>query len=481
MVNRSRILPLLFVIALIVAACASDDGDDGSAADDNDVTESADDEAPSDEDAGDDDDGEGEDEPDPVEVSGELFAFGFGYETGDEIAQVRVDHFREQYPDVDIEFSESGFDEQAFLSGLASDDPPDLVNIPRNQIGTYIARGVLSPLDECIAQEGVDMGVYYDGALSQVTVDGSHYAFPEFFNSRVWILNDAAFEDAGLDPESIDLSDWEALQDANEQLTVVEDGAPTRLGLDPKLPEFLPLWSWANGAPMISEDGLEANLTDPGVIEALEIANEFHEPAGGRTTFLDFRDTWDFFGGDNQYAADQLAGMPMEQWYLNVLAGASPDVEITVRPFETPDGEPITWADGNSWAIPTASQNPEAACAFAATMTHADTWIAAAESRAATRAEAGEPNTGVYTGNADADDVIFSELVDLSDMPVFERAVQTVIDNQENAFGLPPSPASAEFESAWQDAVNEVMTGADPATALETAQQEAQSAIDSAG
>lgn len=91
-----------------------------------------------------------------------------------------------------------------------------------------------------------------------------------------------------------------------------------------------------------------------------------HEPAGGRTALPDFRDTWDFFGAGDQYATDQLGGMPVEQWYVNVLAGVSPDdVDITVRPCETPDGEPITWSDGNSWAIPTQSQNPEAACALA--------------------------------------------------------------------------------------------------------------------
>jgi multiple sugar transport system substrate-binding protein len=419
--------------------------------------------------------------PAGAEVSGELFAFGFGYETGDQVAQVRVDVFREQYPDVAIEFSESGFDGQGFLAALASGDPPDLVNLPRNEIGTYIARGVLEPLDECIEQQGVDTSVFYEGALSQVTVDDTIYAFPEFFNTRVWILNNAAFEEAGLDPATIDLSDWDALAAANEQLTRVENGELTRIGLDPKLPEFLPLWAWANGAPLISEDGLTAQLDAPGVVEAVEATAAWHEPAGGRATFLDFRDTWDFFGAENQYATDQLAGMPMEQWYLNVLAENSPDVEITVRPFETREGEPITWADGNSWAIPTASENKEAACAFAATMTNADTWIAAAEARAETRAEEGLPNTGVYTANSAADEVIFSEIVDLSDMPTFAEAVQVVVDNQANAFGMPPSPAAAEFQTAYQDAVNSVLEGTDPAEAMAAAQEEAQSAIDDAG
>jgi multiple sugar transport system substrate-binding protein len=461
---------LVGAAVLVVAGCGDDDEEEsGSGGDEGAATEE-----PTQEDAGGESRGE--------EPSGELYAFGFGYDTGDEIAQVRVDRFRDLHPDVQVSFSESGFEEQPCLSALAGDDPPDVVNIPRNELGTYAARGVLMPLDECIEAEGVNMSVFYDAAVDQVTIDGSVYAFPEFFNTRVWILNDQAFEDAGLDPETVDLSDWEGLAEVNEQLTRMEGDRLERIGLDVKLPEFLPLWAWGNGAPMMSEDGRESLLDDPGVAEALELTVPLHEPAGGRTTFLDFRDTWDFFGADNQYANDQLGGMPMEQWYLNVLAGSSPDVAITVRPFETRDGEPITWSDGNSWAIPRTSTNPEAACAFARTMTETDTWIEAAQVRADARAEEGAPNTGVYTGNREADETIFSDLVDLSDMPVFDEAVQVVLEVQERAFGLPPSPAAAQFDAAWRDAVNEVLSGGtDPADALQRADQDAQAAIDAAG
>ena len=52
---------------------------------------------------------------------------------------------------------------------------------------------------------------------------------------------------------------------------------------------------------------------------------------------------------------------------------------------------------------------------------------------------------------------------------------------QEVAFATPPSPAVAEFQKAWQDAVNRVLTGQmEPAEALERAQGEAQAALDKA-
>ena len=53
-----------------------------------------------------------------------------------------------------------------------------------------------------------------------------------------------------------------------------------------------------------------------------------------------FRDTWDFFGADNELVADQLAAFPMEQWYFNVLAEASPDLKITVKAFADRQGNP---------------------------------------------------------------------------------------------------------------------------------------------
>lgn len=86
---------------------------------------------------------------------------------------------------------------------------------------------------------------------------------PEFFNTRVWILNNRVFDEAGVDPMTVDLSDWDALVALNEQLTTTEGGEVTRIGIDPRLPEFLPLWSWANDAPMSARTGWPPNSTLP--------------------------------------------------------------------------------------------------------------------------------------------------------------------------------------------------------------------------
>ncbi len=472
MTRWSRLVPLLAIVMLVLAACGPSGESQSAAASEPDGSEPATSEPAASASGG---EGAG-----GMEASGELFAYGFGYETGDVIAQTRVDVFNEQYPDVDVTFSESGFDDQGFLTALASGDAPDVVNLPRNKIGTYIARGVLQPLTDCMDQAGLDPDVFYEGARNQVTVDGEMYAVPEFYNTRIWIINNAAFEDAGLDPESFDFSDWDAIAEANEAL-VSNDGGLSRIGIDPKLPEFLSMWVRAAGGQVISDDGMESLLDTPEVAEAVEFGRSLIDANGGINEFTDFRNTWDFFGANNQVAADQIGAWPMEQWYLNVLAENSPDAEITVKPFVDRDGNTVTLQDGNSWAITADTDNADAACAFITTMVAKDTWVAAAQARADQREADGLPNTGVYTANSEADDVIFNEIVDLSDYPSLQEAVQVVLDGQDTAFGFPPSPAGAEFQQALTDAVNRALSGdVDVQQALSDADAEAQDAIDAA-
>ena len=189
-------------------------------------------------------------------VSGPVSVFGFGYDTGDEIAQARIDHVRELHPGLELSFSESGWDAGGFMTSLEGSSPPDVVYIPRDVVGTFVARRTLQPVDECMATHGIDPAVFRQAALDQVTIDGQIYGFPQFSNTRLWLFNEEVMADAGLDPASFDWSDWDAIAAANEQMTQTDGDRVTRIGIDPKLPEFLPLWARANGVDLLSADGM---------------------------------------------------------------------------------------------------------------------------------------------------------------------------------------------------------------------------------
>ncbi len=412
-------------------------------------------------------------------ISGELTNIGFGM--GDEIATERVAHFQELYPDVTLNFTEGALDEQQFLTSVASGNPPDLAYMGRDILSTYAVRGALMPLTDCIANHEIDMSQYRPVAVEQVTVNGEVYGIPEFYNNIMLMINTAAVEEAGLTVDEIDTSDWEALSALNDQLTRMEDDDVTRIGFDPKLPEFFPLWVEANGSSILSEDGTTAQLNTPEAIEALEYSAGLHEAAGGRADFVAFRDTWDFFGAENQIVADQVGFWPMEQWYMNVLAGGSPDAPVAFKPFTDREGNPLSFATGSAWAIPVGSKNPEAACAFMKAVTSPEAWIRAAQKRAELRAESGAINTGVYTGNVVADEEIFTNIVTEIENETFQNGVDVILSVQENAFAIPANPAGNEFRQAWMDAVNRVLNGEQTAEeALNQAQEEAQAALDAA-
>jgi len=422
--------------------------------------------------------------------SGNIFAFGVSYDQADEIGKTRIDYFKQLNPDVKLTPSESSFDSAAFLTAMQdTNNPVDVVSMDTALISSYVARGVLAPLDECFTKMGVDpASTYYSAPLGQVTVDGKIYAAPEFLTTQNWFINQSAFTDAGLDPNTFDFSNWDTIKSANQSLLQMKGNDVSRIGIDPKLPEFFPLWAKANGVDLISADGKTAQLNSQQAVEALQFAVDLINAHGGNNPFHAFRDTWDFFGSENEFAKDQVSAFPMEQWYLSTLAGSSPDVDLVVKPFVDRQGNGLTYAEGSSLAITANSQNQDAACAFVTTMTNSDAWMKAAEARKQIRESSNppKPNTGVFTANQPANDQMFSQVNPVADMPApFGDAVQVVLDNAKNAFALPPSPANVEIffgdNSIVSQAVARALNGEDMQQVLDDANQQAQQAIDSAG
>ena len=221
------------------------------------------------------------------------------------------------------------------------------------------------------------------------------------------------------------------------------------------------------------------------MVEALEYTVGLLKAQVDRpSTFKDVREalSTDFFGPKNPIATNVLGAFVMEQWYLNVLAENSPNVDITVQPFKGRDGQPLTLATGDAWAIPKGAKNPDAACEFMKVMTATDSWVAAAQARAKTRQAEKKPFTGVYTANREAFERINTEVVKPIGNPKFDDAVKVVQSVQDAAYAIPSSGAGAEFKQAWEEAVNSVLTGEMSAQdALKQADQDAQDALDKAG
>ena len=410
--------------------------------------------------------------------SGEVLKI-FGFSGGDDVAQNREAFTKRVLAPAKVSTPPGNFDPQRFLTQWASGSIPDLVYLDRQQVATLAAKNALTPLEDCVAAQHIDLSQYNKAALKEATYNGHLYALPEFTNQRTLIVNMKAVQQAGLSQSDVSTTNWNRLAQVTKKLTVLRGGRPTRIGFDPKLPEFFILWAHANGATLLSADGLHAHLDSPKAVQALTFTKSLIDEQGGWAKFKSFRDTWDFFGAKNQVAQDQVGAWPMESWYWNVMAQNSPDVDVAAVPFTDRQGNAFTYISGNGWAIPARAKNASLACTWMKTMTSVRAWMVAATKRAAATKKAGQQFTGLYTANTVADKKILALVPKQSNE--WTNAVRTLTDVQQNAVFWPASPAGAQVQQALSDAIQRVLDGTQaPAPALKQAQTQAQQAIDSA-
>lgn len=404
-----------------------------------------------------------------------LRIYGFG--SGDDVATNRATLAKKAIAPAKLVNPDGGYDPQKFLTQLAGGNVPDLVYLDRQQVATLAAKGTLMPLQGCIDAQHIPISQYRQSALDEASYNGQLYALPEFTNQRALILNMTALKDAGVSPSQVSTTNWDQLKKVAKKLTVMKGGKLTRIGFDPKIPEFFIMWAHANGVDLMSKDGKTVHFDDPKTIEALAYTKSLIDEQGGWNKFQSFRNTFDFFGAKNPVAEDQLAAWPMESWYWNVMADNSPNAPVMAKPFTDHNGQPFTYIGGSGWAIPAKAKNPSLACTWMKTMTSVSTWLVAAQKRIASTKAAGKPFTGLYTANQVADQKILALVPKGSDQ--WSQAVQTLAAVQKNAIYWPASPGGAQAQQALNDAITRVLNGQQtPAVALKQAQKAAQSAID---
>jgi multiple sugar transport system substrate-binding protein len=412
-------------------------------------------------------------------TAGSLVIMGLG-PSGDEVKTTRI-ALATKAVDADITNPSGGFNDQQFLAAVASGNPPDLVYMPREKVGTYAAKGALQPLTNCIAKEKINLKDFRVPALREGTYAGKVFGLPEFYNNRTIYVNEDVVKAAGLTVADVSTKNWAKLKQVSKKLSDYNGGNLTRIGFDPKLPEFFPLWAKANGVDLLSKDGKKAHLDNPKVIEALTFSVGLINDQGGWGKFKAFRDTWDFFGSGNEFAKNQVGAFPYEQFYFNTLLQNSPRVNITALPFLNRKGGPINFTSGGAYAIPKGAKNFDNACKFTATMLDTNSWMAAAKARIDSLHARGFGFTGLFTANTTADLKLYNTYANTNNQTQWDKANKLNLDVQRYAFVVAPSAGGAEFQVAWTDAVNRVLAGQQtPAQALKQAQKEAQAAIDTA-
>lgn len=409
-------------------------------------------------------------------LSGTLRVMGFS--GTDEVATSRMVLTKQKLgSDVTVKLVEGSLDTQQLLSQIATGNPPDLIYIGRDKVGSLAARGAILPLENCVAGEKIDTSQYVPSALAQVTLNGKIYGIPEFNVVQITMANKNLLQEAHVSISDVNGSNREAMTAAAKSLYSLQGQGSDLIGVDSKIPEFLPLWVKAAGGDLISKDGKKAQLNSPQTIAALSWAAHIYEEQGGFSRIKSIRDSADTFGDKNQFASGTLGAMPMEQWYINTLNSVSPKAPMAFDTVRNLKGKTIAFASGSAWAIPKGAKNPKAACRWARAMTSTQAWEKAADTRLASRNKSGQVFTGLLTGNIVADRKIRA-MVTAKQSP-WSDAVEAMYEANDHTFSMPANPADAEFTAAWQEAVGKVLNKElSVKQALDAAQKTAQKALD---
>jgi multiple sugar transport system substrate-binding protein len=403
----------------------------------------------------------------------------YGYGPGDDVQENRATYAAQQLDGVTIKREAPSFDDQAFLTRLASGNVPDLVRMGRPSLALYAAKGVLQPVDQCVA--GVK-SQYRKGAMRALTYKGHIYGLPEFTNQVTMVVNTQAFKEAGVSLKNAQTKNLGLLLRTAKKLTKFDsNGNLTRIGFDPKIDSGFgfPLWVKYFGGNVISNDGLHAQINTHAAVRALNFTTAVINAEGGWNKFVAYRNTFDFFGKGNPLAKDQLGFWPMESFIYNVFANNSPNQGIAARYFTNAKGGPISVFSGNGWAIPKASGNPQAACDYMKAVTSVQAWLYAGSKRLNVRKAAGQAFTGLYTANTVADKKLYEDVYHVTGGGAqYDDVVKYLVNASKYGFELPPTPAGAQFSNAYNSAVQRVLTGQQSIkAALAQAQKEAQAAI----
>lgn len=277
----------------------------------------------------------------------------WGNWTGEQATQIetQVEAFNASQDDYVVTYQPQEEVEAKLLTAIAGGGVPDVVLWDRFQTSVYASRGALMPLDDLIAEDGVDTSLFYEAALNELVYDGTTYGLPLTVDNRSLFYNAELLAEAGLEPPTT----WDELGEVAEALTVREGGSLVRSGFALNDVGLFSMWLGQAGGRMVSEDGTAA-FNSP---EGLAVLEEWEELMHDRGVY-----ELGFAEGTDGFAEGTVAMAYNGPWTLATYDAIEDlDYGIVAAPAG-PDGDRASGLGGFGLIIPEGAPNVEGAWEF---------------------------------------------------------------------------------------------------------------------
>lgn len=243
---------------------------------------------------------------------------------------------------------------------IAAGDPPDLVTMHQSVISDYQARGLLAPMDEALAEAGIDTaGLTLAGQRGAVK-DGRYYALPWDTIGRLWHINTDLMAKAGLMANGKPLlpsSPAELLDHARRFKAAT--GKPYLIQAQVGAPDYLVanLYTYLMAQDaVIFPDNRHIRLNTPQAREIIELYRTLN--AEKLTTSAQ-----DFPSATASFVNGQGGIFPTGTWMIGPYDEASRmrDARLggyAVLPFPRLWGKSAAFVDGHAWVVPADKRTP---------------------------------------------------------------------------------------------------------------------------
>ncbi|MFT4235873.1 MAG: extracellular solute-binding protein [Microbacterium sp.] len=279
--------------------------------------------------------------------------------------EAAIDEFEELYPNITIEAEETAYDAQTFNAQLAAGTLPTVLAVPATEMQRLIALDQVRDLSEFYADSDELQSINPQVLATVQDDDGAYFGVPKGSFSLALIINRSVFEEAGLDPDTVDLSTWDAVAAAAEQITQNTDaigyGQLTTTNQGGWVLSALSAGFGSEIQETDAEGVTTANVDSAGTEAALEWLHDlrWESDAMGSEVLLDFSDLGPLFAS-GQYG--MLVGA--SEWYTPLTANyGMPSDDFGIYPLPQSADGLGTLGGGTIDIVPATASDAEAAAA----------------------------------------------------------------------------------------------------------------------
>lgn len=279
--------------------------------------------------------------------------------SGDSIAQFdeMLDAYNNAQENVHITYQYVDGLEQKLLTSIAGGETCDVVLWDRFNTSTYAPKGALLALDDMVAEDGVDLNMFFAPTVDELTYDGKLYGLPTMVDTRVVFCNIDLLEEAGVDYTKI--TNWDELEAAAIAATKFDDnGAMTQSGYIMNDVGLFSHYLWQAGGELINDE------TDPATVAfnseaGLKALNFMGKMVKEDKVYeVGFNEAFN----DQAFVAGKAAMTVSGPWDLNAVLDAG--INLGIIPCPAGDGGYASSMGGFGLAIPALAVHPREAMDF---------------------------------------------------------------------------------------------------------------------